>query len=91
MDGKVKTTYSQYTRIMPYSDFTKDNRSIECRLQKNNEIVDSVIIPIVADGMDGDDAEFYKLRIVTASATVSIEDKLGINITAEIWKVKGAS
>jgi hypothetical protein len=54
-------------------------------------VVDSLSIPIVADGTDGDDAEFYKIRIESASATVSIEDKLGIAITAEVWKIKGAS
>lgn len=53
--------------------------------------MESLSIPIVADGTDGEDAEFYKLRLESTNATVTIEDKLSITVIAEIWKVKGAS
>lgn len=90
-DDNIIHTYNQDTNVTPFTDFTKDNRSIGCQLLKDGVVVDSVNIPIVADGTDGDDAEFYKLRINSASATVSLEDQLGITVTAEVWKVKGAS
>lgn len=90
-DGAVAVTYNQNATIRAYSNFTSANTSLGCQLVKDGVVLEKVTIPIIADGTDGDDAEFYKLRIESASATVSIEDKLGVTITAEVWKVKGAS
>jgi len=73
-DGSYSVTYNSGATIRPFTNFTKDNRSIVCQLLKEGVVVDSLSIPIVADGTDGDDAEFYKLRINSASAIVSIED-----------------
>lgn len=90
-DGAVAVTYNQNATIRAYSNFTSANTSLGCQLVKDGVVLEKVTIPIIADGTDGDDAEFYKIRIESASATVSIEDKLGIAITAEVWKIKGAS
>ena len=90
-DGVSVTSYNAGTRITAYTNFTSTNKSLGCQLLKDGVVVESVSIPIVADGTDGEDAEFYKIRIESASTTVSIEDKLGIAITAEVWKIKGAS
>ena len=90
-DGSYSVNYNSGRTIQPFTNFTKDNRNIVCQLSKDGVVVESLSIPIVADGTDGEDAEFYKIRIESASATVSIEDKLGIAIIAEVWKIKGAS
>lgn len=84
---RTRTTAVTNTQTSIYIKFIHNGKTYEV-----NKTIPATVIKAGANGdtIEGDDAEFDRLIVESASATVSIEDVLGISFSAYVQHVKGS-
>ena len=84
---RTRTTAVSNTQTSIYIKFIHNSKTYEV-----NKTIPATVIKAGASGetISGDDAEFDRLIVENAAATVSIEDTLSIALTAYVQHVKGS-